>query len=118
MGRPTIQYFTNPDSGEGLDSDDAFINIPHIDPGRDKYGTQDPRLRRVLDMSMQMSFLLGHTAMQVLDNHGQFSNRRELCVKILFALDEFLSYGPGKTFEEAFDQAKVEFRQWFGQATT
>ncbi|KAK8079816.1 hypothetical protein PG997_007634 [Apiospora hydei] len=68
VGEMSIQYYSNTcwvDEGcEGPDLDTAFINIPHMDPGLDKYGKEgSTELRRVLYMTMQMTFLVASTAM-------------------------------------------------------
>jgi hypothetical protein len=51
VGKPRISYYDNPSwirTKDAPGSHTAFIQIPHIDPGRDKYGKQPEALRRVL----------------------------------------------------------------------
>jgi hypothetical protein len=119
VGVPKIQHFSDPDSNHGIDPDEAFINIPHIHHGRDKYGAQDWRLRRVLDMTMQMTFLVGHIAMQTLDQQERCAEdqptRLELCQSVMSALDDHLASDAGMRFKLNFDQAKLELREWFAK---
>ena len=78
VGKATIHYFAD-------DEDCAFINIPHIHPGRDKYGLQHIRLRRLLELTMHHTILVAHIAMEVLQKYAGNDDppsRKDLCRKI------------------------------------
>lgn len=83
---PTIQYY---DNGKKHDPDSAFINVPMYDPGRDKYGSNSPAIRRLIDMSMRYAFLLIDTSGAVLSEQDPKKplNRLELCKAILDRMD-------------------------------
>ncbi|KAK5737223.1 hypothetical protein LTR17_006834 [Elasticomyces elasticus] len=64
VGKPTIQYY-------GMDADEhsAFICMPHIDPGRDRYsGKGTTEMLNVMDFTWKATFILGDVAMNVIDN--------------------------------------------------
>lgn len=53
----TIQYYTKHGGSDILRDDDLLIHAPLIYTGRDKYGALDLKLRLVLDMTMQFTFI-------------------------------------------------------------
>jgi hypothetical protein len=58
VAKPSIYFYHDTEVSEQLREECAFVNIPHIDPSQDRYGTTDIRLRRVLGISMQETFVL------------------------------------------------------------
>ncbi|KAN0106163.1 hypothetical protein V8E51_009039 [Hyaloscypha variabilis] len=102
----SIQYYSS-DIDERNDKD-AFICIPQIDPGRDKYGGQDLELRRVLDLSMQFMFLVGSIATDVLDCCSDtLPSRKKICETVIIAVEKFLTSQPvGKMLSAALESAK------------
>ncbi|KAK4542301.1 hypothetical protein LTR36_006954 [Oleoguttula mirabilis] len=126
VGKASIQYYDHNDETGEPDENSAFINIPHIHPGRDKYGSQHPALRRVLDLTIQYTFLFGDVTMQVLDEYD-FANlldddkpsRKQLCEEILVRVESlFTDSPPHKRFYESFQSAREELLQYFRTSTT
>ncbi|KAK8051265.1 hypothetical protein PG993_002650 [Apiospora rasikravindrae] len=119
VGEMSIQYYSNPcwvDEGpEGPDLDTAFINIPHMDPGLAKYGKEGSReLGRVLYMTMQMTFLVASTAMDVRYDlvEGDGVDRFDLCELIVDQVNETLQTTPaGQEFAAAFKEAKLDLER-------
>jgi glycyl-tRNA synthetase beta subunit len=99
VGEPTIQYYDDPTSAE-KDPETAFINIPHIHPGRDKHSNQDVRFRRLLEATMQLTFVVAQQAMEVLILHASDevkANRLKLCEEILANVEDLKkTSGPHK----------------------
>jgi hypothetical protein len=119
VAKPSIQYYDVDDDTGVADEDSAFINIPHIHPGRDKYGPQDLRLRRVLDLTMQYTFLIGHVALEVVDELMQVDteapNRKEVCEQVLGRVDALCRDSPPhKRFYENLQQARNDLIEYWG----
>lgn len=83
VAEPTIQYYRTGVAEE----DGAFINIPHIHPGTDMYGIENLVLRRMYNLTWQLTFLYGHTAIKMLEKWTTTSpslpSRLELCKEIV-----------------------------------
>ncbi|KAL2065775.1 hypothetical protein VTL71DRAFT_3445 [Oculimacula yallundae] len=122
VGCLTIHWYSEADRGTAgeTDGDDAFICIPHIHPGRNKYGAQDVALRRVLDMTLQLTILVGDVALEVVDPSAnpQFQTREKLCREILRRVDLIMATTPhGKRFASQFKRAKEDLREVFSRST-
>jgi hypothetical protein len=115
VGELTIQYYTEHDGSGVSRDDDAFINIPHIHPGRDKYGVQDLELRRVLDMTMQFTFVVGDVTLNVLDevvNDGLM--RKQLCELIIDRVTRLMNTRNGRSWTKTFEAAKTALQKKVG----
>ncbi|KAK8028878.1 hypothetical protein PG991_005934 [Apiospora marii] len=120
VGELTIQYYSSTswvnERCDGPDPDTAFINIPHLHPGFDKYGEQPVELRRVFDMTMQLTFLVASAAMDVneeLLNSGEKLNRFDICEKVLEQVNATLhTTSEGQTFSDAFRDAKHDLQNY------
>lgn len=113
MAEPTLQHYENDDSTPGYDQT-AFINMPHIHPGRDKYSCNNTDLRHVMDFSWKASMILGQVALDQIDSHldrgDALPPRAQLCSDILkryAALKDSAKYRP---FFEAFQTVKQGLR--------
>ena len=120
VGVPVVRNYADPSwlqEEEGSPSDESyFINIPHIHPGRDKYGSQDIALRRVLDYTMPMTFLVADHTMAFLDGYkGEKLSRRQQRERILNAVRTSLDSQSGRKSQQRFDQAKIDLAQWFSK---
>ncbi|KAF2483313.1 hypothetical protein BDY17DRAFT_145144 [Neohortaea acidophila] len=82
IGEGTIQFSEYDHQSQEFTASSAFINIPHIDPGYAKHHSQHPKYMRIVDMTMQYTFLVGNIALQFIDQR-HFGNRLELCRAIL-----------------------------------
>lgn len=86
VAKPSIQFYHHAQLSDQPREECAFINIPHIDPGVDKYGTPGVRLRRLLEIAMQETFVLVDLTMKILVQHAQDEtplSRLDLCKEIL-----------------------------------
>ena len=85
-GEPTIQHYYDADDSIA-EEDAAFINVPHIHLGRDKYSSKNIELRSVYDFTWKASMLLGHVALDVVDRHlvrsKELPKRAQLCAEII-----------------------------------
>ena len=87
VGVPRIAYFDDPDWMKAKDRDGpnrqtAFIQIPHIHPGRDKYGGQPESLRRTFIFTWMATLVINCYMMEAIDklgNSDELSRREELC---------------------------------------
>ncbi|KAK4501828.1 hypothetical protein PRZ48_007637 [Zasmidium cellare] len=123
VGKPTIQYYDY-DTDGNPDEDSAFINIPHIHPGRDKYGDQDITLRRVFDLTMQYTFLVSDVAIKVVDRWysqnlpgiDEPPKQKELCDQILAEVDRLCSDSDShKRFFESLEKARKDLLSHWGK---
>lgn len=88
---PRISYYDNHDWMTSNDIDSprphtAFIQIPHIDPGRDKYGNQPESLRRVFLLTWMATITIGHLMIKEIVNlsdNDELSCRKELCERVI-----------------------------------
>ncbi|KAK8042734.1 hypothetical protein PG994_013217 [Apiospora phragmitis] len=120
VGELTVQYYSNGcwvDEGcEGPDADTAFINIPHVDPELDKYGKHgSAEFRRVFYMTMQMTFLVASTAINVTqDIHpGAELSRYDICQLVVDRVNNTLQTTPeGQKFTVAFKKAKTHLERY------
>ncbi|GAD94224.1 predicted protein [Paecilomyces variotii No. 5] len=70
----------------GPTKEEVFLHIPLSHPGRYQYGTRDPRSLRRFYISMQLTILIGHWTMEILEECAVKSEkplRSILCMKIL-----------------------------------
>jgi hypothetical protein len=67
---------------DGPSPQTAFIQIPHIDPGRDKYGSQPESLRRTFLFTWMATLVINCYMMEAIEKLGktdELSCREELC---------------------------------------
>jgi hypothetical protein len=89
VGIPVISYYDNPDwvhDGDAPSSTTAFIQIPHIDPGRDKYGNQPESLRRVILLSWMATLAIGDYMLEALGALGdtdELECREAMCQQVI-----------------------------------
>lgn len=109
VGDLSIQYHEIDEFGQP-NPESAFINIPHIHPGFDKYGSTNPALRRVLDLSWHKTFLVASIAMDKIDQlvatGKQMPSRAIFCESVLAQVEKlsggsqhngvFREFRPGK----------------------
>lgn len=124
---PTIQYY-DPVGPSKHSPDNAFISVPMYDPGRDKYGSNSPALRRLIDLSMRYVFLILHVTLEVLitdpaDTTGKPFDRFQLCQEILARMDNFTKSSSShaafiSALKEARDQASNFLKSTFIQSTS
>jgi len=116
VGKPTIQYYTS--SAEDRD-ESAFINIPHIHPGRDGYSSDDDKLRRVYHLVWQLTFLYGHVAIQELEKWTEktpsFPTRLVICKQIVAQVGWGLEKtAAGRKWSSNFEAAMKDLNDsWF-----
>jgi len=110
IGELSVQYYSEPNEGGTVDDEDGFICIPHIDPGRDKYGSAFKELRRVLDLNHKLTNLVDFLAMQAVDRTATTRSalsRKDLCLDILKDVDRYLTKThAGRVFKENLSTAK------------
>lgn len=109
VGDLSIQYYTKNDGTNHNLDDDAFINIPHIHPGRAKYGIEDIELKKVLDLTMQLTFLVGQITLETIDKFSiqqPVISRKQLCEKILSGFHTRMGTSNGQVWSKAFLDAK------------
>lgn len=111
-GVPTIQYYDDQDKANS-----AFMNVPHMHPGRDKYTSQNKPLRRIFDKSYQATLLLGQIAIEVIDEYldegYEFPDRQSLCQEILNKYNALAANSEAhKTFFEEFENARLAFSSY------
>ena len=88
IGVPNIQYTEIAEDGQPAE-DSAFINIPHLDPGATKYGASNLKLSRMMDLTMQYTFMIGDVALRTVDSLADDSStianisRKDICGQIL-----------------------------------
>lgn len=115
---PSIQFSSVDVNGVG-DPDSAFINLPHIHHGSDKYGVQDVTLRRLLDLSLQFTHLIGHTALDILDKYPNVKsrpNRQRLCEEILAEVERLCTQSrPHINFARALEDARSGLLQHWAE---
>ncbi|KAK5018907.1 hypothetical protein BJ546DRAFT_1099832 [Cryomyces antarcticus] len=106
VGELTIQHY-------GDETDDAFIVIPHIHGGRDKYGSQQTALRRVFDLTWQLTFLVANEAISVVQSHAKddvFPTRLQLCKEVLAGIERTQYTKGGQRFFRIFEEAKADLK--------
>ncbi|KAJ3168139.1 hypothetical protein HDU87_001220 [Geranomyces variabilis] len=95
--------------------DSAYtVQIPHYDPGRDKYGEQAPVLRRVLLLTWMATFVtIQETYAILLDLGSKVANlqtpRKDTCERIVAAVTDRLR---NNGFTEIFEAAKAELQTY------
>ncbi|KAI5855390.1 hypothetical protein BZA05DRAFT_466184 [Tricharina praecox] len=96
VGVPTLQYrdttwLLSVDKDAHPDPESAFILIPHIHPGRDKYYNQPESLRRVLVLTWMLAIAMGELSAGLLQGASETGathlhvNRETICRQILEA---------------------------------
>lgn len=117
VARPSIQFYHHADiSGDRSREECAFINIPHIHPGRDKYGEQDVRLRRLLEITMQETFVIVDLTLKALAQHAKDKvplSRLDLCKEILREHESLKQVAAYKTFSDSLDAARAQCKTYF-----
>src|SRR2546423_472753 len=91
VGAPTMQYYDDhawlyDGDLDGPQSSTAFIFIPFVHPGRDKYGKQPEALRRVFLLSWMVALTLGSFMMDALENvsdEEEFQGREHICRAVI-----------------------------------
>jgi hypothetical protein len=89
VGIPVISYYDNPDwlhDNDAPSSTCAFIQIPHIHPGRDKYGNQPESLRRVMILCWMATLAIGDYMLEVLGALGdtdELESREAMCQQVI-----------------------------------
>ena len=119
VGVPTIRYYDNHtwlhgSEFDGPRSSTAFIFVPFIDPGRDKYGKQPEALRRVLLLSWMAVLALGSYMMDGLEGlseEAELDRREKICKAVIARFEK-----DAKILIQTLDRAKTElFREWTTQ---
>lgn len=91
VGEYSIQYYGVVDENATVrDPETAFINIVHIDPGNDKYFNQSTGLRRVFDLTWQLTFLVCDIALTVVESYAKGTSkpsRLDICQQVLDTLE-------------------------------
>jgi hypothetical protein len=88
-GVPRIAYYDNPRWQETRDKPStktACIMMPHVHPGRVKYGKQPEALSRLIDLCWSATLALASYTMKELDNLGEQDELRleeEICRKVI-----------------------------------
>ncbi|KAI5247942.1 hypothetical protein E4T42_05834 [Aureobasidium subglaciale] len=109
---PTIQYYDCPAAGQPHDANSAFILIPCLDPGREKYGSEvQLPFRRLVDISMKYVVHVLQVAMRTCDAFEELPNRLVLCQAILTNLKT----SNKQAFEDILQQAKKDLQRSFQQ---
>ena len=116
VGDPTIQLYHDATDSSANRDDFAFINIAHIHPGRDKHSSQDVRLRRLMEATMQLTFAVLNLAMQTIDAHANdevMPSRFELCREVLRGLKHLRKQPPHQQFFVNFEDIRRERVEYF-----
>lgn len=117
VAKPSIQFYHHAELSDQPREECAFINIPHIDPAQDKFGaTADVRLRRLLEISMQETFVLVDLTLKSLVKHAQDEtplSRLDLCEEILSERESLKQIGEHKTFSESLGDARAQCKAYF-----
>ena len=116
VGVPKISYYDNLDWMRSNDIDSprphtAFIQIPHIDPGRDKYGNQPESLRRVFLLTWMATISIGHLMMEEIENlsdRDELSCRKELCERVIQRYNEEMA----PLVEELDETKEMLYQEW------
>ena len=113
IGKMSIQYYSEPTESRAVDPDHAFICIPYIYPGRDKWDSNNSEVRRLMGLSTHLLFLVGNFAMKQLDEYSgsTLPTSKILCKEIIDAVKGFLGHAPGgQAFAQAFAEAKLSLQ--------
>ena len=116
IAKPSIQFYHNADLSDQTREECAFINIPHIHPGHDKYGKQDVRLRRLLEITMQETFVIVDLALKALVKHAQDEtppSRLDLCNEILSERESLRQMAEHKKFSDSLVAARAQCKAYF-----
>jgi hypothetical protein len=116
VGVPSIQFYDHKDHDSETHEECAYINIPHNDPGRDKYGQQDVRLRRLLEITMQETFVIVDLALKALNKHAADETpptRLDLCKEILDERASLNGTSEYKTFSDSLVKARAQCKRYF-----
>ncbi|KAI8817104.1 uncharacterized protein EV422DRAFT_509318 [Fimicolochytrium jonesii] len=95
----------------------STIVIPHLHPGRDKYGSQPKQLRRVFDLTWMVTLMFADAATQAANNSSM--DHDTLCLSVLQMYDRA---NPGlsasvKHLYAKLDQAKAELATYWENET-
>jgi hypothetical protein len=86
-----------------------FIQIPHIDPGRDEPGKQQKSLRRVFLLTWMATLTIAHFMMEALesiDETDELLHRKEICTKVVARYNNEASH-----FIAEFEKVKEELEE-------
>lgn len=109
VGEPTVQsYNITP----GQDCDMSFINVPHFHPGADKYTARQAQLRRVLDMTWRVTYIIGDVLLNLIEKHSDnIPSRKALCQEAVHFVKTHQKY---TAFWKQFNEVKAELRSVLG----
>lgn len=116
VGQPTIQYCDeDTTSGGSYNPDLAFINVPHIHPGSDKYTAHQTELRRVAFLAWAKTQVIASIAMRQIDaivaKDQPFPTRLALCQSVLAELANLAANDRGfMDLEQRLLQAKQDLK--------
>ena len=119
VGAPTMQYYDDhawlyDGDLDGPQSSTAFIFIPFVHPGRDKYGKQPEALRRVFLLSWMVALTLGSFMMDALENvsdEEEFQGREHICRAVIARFQK-----DSKELIQSLDDVKAQLlREWTTQ---
>jgi len=116
VAKPGIHFYHHAQLSDKPREECAFINIPHIDPSQDKYGTADARLRRLLEISMQETLVIVDLTLKVLVKHAQDEpplSRLDLCNKILSDHESLKRTADYETFSESLANARARCKVYY-----
>lgn len=121
IGEPSIQYYDHHDHRNRSHQECAYINIPHLHPGRAKYGRHDLRLRYLLEITMQETFVIISLALKMLDKHANDEiapSRLALCEEILYERECLNRKPEYKKFSDSLIDARTQCKLYFSSIET
>lgn len=111
VGDLTVQYYDVDESGQPV-GESAFINIPHIHPGRDKHSSNNLLFRRVMDLTWHKTFLVASVAMDLIDDFvgrgEQKLHRAQFCADVIRRVNELSTNQHYQSFFTNYEQTKVD----------
>lgn len=114
IGEPKLRYYEVLEDGTVME-DTGFINIPHYHHGNDKYTSNNQALRRVMDLTWQMTEIICSVAMDVLDeylnNNEELPPRGQLCTGIIKRFHRLQADPKYTAVFQNFQEAKNQLRQ-------
>jgi hypothetical protein len=111
VGEITIQYY-----GPDGDENSAFLAIPHIHPGFEKYvgSSLNQTILRFMDLTWQMTLHLADEARKLLDEdyaNGITRSRKAQCTEILRRINNLRASDPAmRAFMDNFRKVRNELR--------
>jgi hypothetical protein len=101
-------------------ADDAFIVIPHLDPGVEKYGVRHPALAKVMDLTWILTMVYADVALEMVESirsrqaTGKPVDRLTMCTEIM---NEANTIFKESGFLWLLGEAKAELLQAVGSKT-